>query len=377
MLKKTKTMKKNIALVMGGYSGEHDISIASGNQVYGQLDHTKYNVYKIVIDRDEWYGLVPNANGEQKIPVDRGNFTVSIDGQQVFFDLAFIIVHGNPGENGVLQGYFDMLGIKYTTCGFYTSSLTFHKGYCNPVVNSFGIVKVANSVLLYEDPGIDGAIPADSQLNSLHYPLFVKPAAGGSSVATTKVKSPEQLLPAIREAFTEDKAVLVEECITGREFDCGVMQVPYNYELQNTNCEKAKIEIQNSKFKKIIFPITEIIPKGGHEFFDYEAKYQGFSNEVTPAECPESISSHIQEVSSQLYDLLGCKGIVRFDYILGNCSANSGEQFGGQSGDELHFLEVNTIPGQSAESIVPKQARATGISPAELYEISIQSALAC
>ncbi len=334
--------KKNIALVMGGFSGEHDISISSGNQVYGQLDHNKYNVYKIVVDREGWYSLTPQSplpggEGEQRIPVNLNDFSVEDNGKKVHFDLAFIIVHGNPGENGVLQGYFDMLGVRYTTCGFYTSALTFQKGYCNPVVKSFDIVKVAESVLLYEEP-------RDlSPLSSLHFPLFVKPAAGGSSVATTKVKTQEQLLPAIREAFTEDHAVLVEECIVGREFDCGVFR-------------KADGE-------KLVFPITEIIPKGGHEFFDYEAKYQGFSNEVTPAECPERISKHIQEVSSKLYDLLGCKGIVRFDYIHDTAK------------DELYFLEVNTIPGQSAESIVPKQAKAMGISPDELYEMAIQAAL--
>ena len=327
--------KKNIALVMGGFSGEHDISIASGNQVYGQLDHSKYNVYKIIVEREGWYWL----DGEERRPVDRGEFTVTDQGKKVHFELAFIIVHGNPGENGVLQGYFDMLGVKYTTCGFYTSALTFQKGYCNPVVKGFGIVKVAKSVLLYSPENSEFEV----QKSGLKYPLFVKPAAGGSSVATTKVKSPEQLLPAIREAFAEDHAVLVEECIVGREFDCGVFR-------------KADGE-------KLVFPITEIIPKGGHEFFDYEAKYQGFSNEVTPAECPEDISKHIQEVSSQLYDLLGCKGIVRFDFIH-DTAAN-----------ELYFLEVNTIPGQSAESIVPKQAKAMGISPAELYEMSIQAAL--
>jgi D-alanine-D-alanine ligase len=329
--------KKNIALVMGGFSGEHDISIASGNQVYGQLDHHKYNVYKIVVEREGWYWV----DGEEHRPVDRSNFTIQAitqsGNQTIHFDLAFIIIHGNPGENGVMQGYFDMLGIKYTTCGFYTSSLTFHKGFCNPVVKSFGIVKVANSILLNEEP-------KNTSFFNLTLPVFVKPAAGGSSVATTKVKTIEQLLPAIREAFTEDHAVLVEECIVGREFDCGVFR-------------KADGE-------KLVFPITEIIPKGGHEFFDYEAKYQGFSNEVTPAEVDERISKHIQEVSSKLYDFLGCKGIVRFDFIHD------------MKADELYFLEVNTIPGQSAESIVPKQAKAMGISPAELYEMSIQAAFA-
>ena len=337
MTKNTNNMRQNIALVMGGYSGEHDISIASGNQVYGQLDHTKYNVYKIVIDRDGWYW---ERDGKH-LPVDRGDFTVTDGDCKVHFDLAFISVHGNPGENGVLHGYFDMLGVKYTTCGFYTSALTFQKGYCNPVVKNFGIVKVAKSILLYKEPDNSQLSTLDSQLK---LPVFVKPAAGGSSVATTKVKTAEQLAPAIHEAFTEDHAVLVEECIVGREFDCGVFR--------------------KADGKKLVFPITEIIPKGGHEFFDYEAKYQGFSNEVTPAEVEERISKHIQEVSSQLYDLLGCRGIVRFDYIHDT------------SADELYFLEVNTIPGQSAESIVPKQARAIGISPAELYEMSIQAALA-
>lgn len=329
-------MKQNIALVMGGYSGEHDISIASGNQVYGQLDHTKYNVYKIVVERQGWYWL----DGEEHRPVDRNEFTVTDNGKVIHFDLAFIIIHGNPGENGVLQGYFDMLGIRYTTCGFYTSALTFQKGYCNPVVKSFGVVKVAESELLYEEPDRQHM---DAILDRLGLPVFVKPAAGGSSVATTKVKSADALLPAIREAFSEDHAVLVEQYIKGREFDCGVFR-------------RADGEL-------LLFPITEIIPKGGHEFFDYEAKYQGFSNEVTPAECPESIARHIQEVSGTLYARLGCKGIVRFDYIY-----STDEQ-------ELYFLEANTIPGQSAESIVPKQARAMGISPAELYEMSIQAAL--
>ena len=211
-------MKKNIALVMGGFSGEHDISIASGNQVYGQLDHTKYNVYKIVVEREGWYWL--DADGTHK-SLDRGDFTVVDGGHKVRFDLAFIIIHGNPGENGVLQGYFDMLGIRYTTCGFYTSSLTFQKGYCNPVVKSFGIVKVAESVLLYSEP--EGKA-LDELRSKLTLPVFVKPAAGGSSVATTKVKTSDQLLPAIHEAFTEDHAVLVEECIVGREFDCGVFR---------------------------------------------------------------------------------------------------------------------------------------------------------
>ena len=324
--------KKNIALVMGGFSGEHDISIMSGCQVYENLNHEKYNVYKIVVDREGWYGLADDGSHK---PVNRDNFTLEGVSR---FDLAFIIIHGNPGENGVLQGYFDLLGIPYTTCGFYTSALTFNKGYCNPVVRSFGLVSVAKSKMLYANQPIDTA----ALLQELSLPLFVKPAAGGSSVATTKVKRAEDLMPAIIEALTEDSAVLVEEFIQGREFDCGVLR---------------------TKEKKYVFPITEIIPTGGHEFFDYAAKYDGFSNEVTPAEVEKAVSDHIQQVSSQLYDLLDCRGIVRFDYIYDTTK------------QELFFLEVNTIPGQSAESIVPKQARAMGISTQELYEMVIQSCL--
>lgn len=328
---------KNIALVMGGYSGEHDISINSGSQVYEALDKNKYNVHKIVIDRKGWYCLCPDGS---TVDVDKNDFSVTLPGEdrKTAFDLAFIIIHGNPGENGVLQGYFDMLGIPYTTCGFYTSALTFNKGYCNPVVKSFNKVSVAKSQLLYNSQDAN----ADYLVEQFGLPLFVKPASGGSSVATTKVKSREQLLPAIEEAFKEDREVLVEEYIKGREFDCGVLRVHE---------------------KKYVFPITEIIPTNGHDFFDYAAKYEGYSNEVTPAEVESGIADEIQNVSSELYDLLNCKGVVRFDYIYDT------------EKNELFFLEVNTIPGQSAESIVPKQARAMGISTTKLYEMIIESAL--
>lgn len=342
-------MKKNIALVMGGFSGEYEVSIASGNQVYSQLDHEKYNVYKIVVSREGWYGLAPDGG---RMPVDKNDFTLESDGRRVRFDLAFIIIHGNPGENGVLQGYFDMLGIPYTTSGYYTSSLTFHKGYCNPVVAATGLVKVARSVLLYKEPPTEAKL--DELMEGLGYPVFVKPAAGGSSVATTKVKCREQLLPAIREAFAEDRQVMVEEFIAGREIDCGVFRF----------AKGSKYENWHPDFKhKLVFPVTEIIPLGGHEFFDYAAKYEGYSNEVCPAEVDDAVAHHIQEVSYRLYDLLGCSGIARFDYIYN------------EERKELYFLEVNTIPGQSAESIVPKQARAMGITLAELYEMAIEAAL--
>ena len=334
-------MKQNIALVMGGFSGEHDISIASGNQVYTQLDHQRNNITRVVVERGgEWYAL--DADGH-RLNVDRSDF--SVNGQH--FDLAFILIHGNPGENGVLQGYFDMLGIRYTTCGFYTSALTFHKGYCNAYVRQSGLVNVAQSVVLTPDNRPDSQFTIhNSQFTILNtpftLPVFVKPAAGGSSVATTKVKRLEDLQPAIDEALSEADEVMVEQFIKGREFDCGVMRVAGQVKA---------------------FPVTEIIPTGGHEFFDFEAKYQGFSNEVTPAECPDALSDLIQQTSRRLYTYLNCRGIVRFDYIYDTDAA------------QLFFLEVNTIPGQSAESIVPKQARAMGITPAQLYQLAIDEAI--
>ncbi len=336
-------MKKRIALVMGGFSGEHQISINSGCQVYDSLDKEKYDVYKIVvgllengiIDRQQWYWLKNDGSHQ---PVDRGDFTVTDNGAKIHFDLAFIVIHGNPGENGVMQGYFDLLGIKYTTCGFYTSALTFNKGYCNAVVRDYNIVHVAQSKIIYKGQSVD----EQSIVEQLGLPVFVKPASGGSSVATTKVKNAEELLPAICEAFTEDDTVMIEEFVKGREFDCGVMKI---------------------KGKKFVFPITEIIPLGEHEFFDYAAKYDGFSDEVTPAEVEPVIAEEIQDISSRLYDLLDCKGVVRFDYIY-----NTDKQ-------QLTFLEVNSIPGQSAESIVPKQAQAMSISTNKLYEMIIEDAL--
>ena len=326
---------KNIAIVMGGYSGEHDISINSGTQVYQTLKGSNYNLYRIVVEREGWWYLDDNDN---RAPVDKNDFSVVIGGSRIAFDLAFILIHGNPGENGVLQGYFDMLGIKYTTCGFYTSTITFHKGYCNPLVRSFGVVDVAKSVQIDR---MHRKTKAEI-LSKLALPLFVKPATGGSSVATTKVKSEDALEPAIEAAFGEADEVMVEECIKGREFDCGVFQ---------------------TSTKKLVFPITEIVPTNNHEFFDFDAKYNGFSNEITPAIVDAKVSSLIQQTSAQLYDLLNCKGIVRFDYIYDT------------QREKLYFLEVNTVPGQSAESIVPKQARAMGISTRELYEMAIETAL--
>ncbi len=326
---------KNVALVMGGYSDEYVISLASGEQVYASLDKEKYNVYKIVVEKAGWYWLQLDGS---HAPVDKNDFSVVDNGNRVHFDVVFNIIHGTPGENGMLQGYLDMLGIPYTTCGFYTSALTFNKSLCNPVVRSFGVVNVADSVTVNKDEVYD----VDAIVARLGLPVFVKPASGGSSVATSKVKSVEELKPAIEWALEKDCAVMIEQFIKGREIDCGVLY---------------------SEGKMHVFPVTELIPHSGHEFFDYAAKYDGFCDEVTPANIDKSISDHIQQVSQQLYGLLNCRGMVRFDFIY---NVEKGKLF---------FLEVNTIPGQSAESIVPKQARTVGISTTRLYDMIINSVL--
>ena len=326
-------MKTNIAVVMGGFSGEHDISINSGNEVYKALDKERYQPYRIVIEPAEWYYLADDGG---HLPVDKNDFSVRIDGQKVRFDLAFVIIHGNPGENGRLQGYFDMIGQKYTTCDFYTSVLTFNKGYCNPLVRSFDVVRLAKSRLIYRSQ-----VDTQAILDDLDLPIFVKPAAGGSSVGMTKVKHPDELPAAIEKALKEDDQVLVEEFIEGREFGCGVIQ---------------------TKTDLIAFPVTEIIPIG-REYFDYDAKYNGFSNEVTPAQVEPKVSQLMQNTAKKLYKLLNCRGIVRFDFIYS------------EKKERLYFLEINTVPGQSAESIVPKQARAMGISTTQLYTMLIESFL--
>ncbi|KAJ4415483.1 hypothetical protein N0V85_002707 [Neurospora sp. IMI 360204] len=337
--------RKNIVVVVGGYSGEYDVSISTGNAIYSNVDRSKYALYKIVIPRNpkaDWYHL---TDDNSQIPVDRNDFSVHLStGEKIQVDLAYISIHGNPGENGVLQGYFDMLGLPYTSCGFYTSALTANKGHCNPVVRSFGIVEVAKSRLLHANHV--SAFDADALLREFELPVFVKPASGGSSVATTKVKSREQVAQAVEDAMREDGngQVLVEEFIAGREFACGV--------------------IRDAEGKLHVFPITEVIPHGDSEYFDYNAKYNGSSSKVTPAAVETKVSDRIKDVSAQLYDLLDCRGVVRFDYRY-----NPKQK-------QLYFLEVNTIPGQTPESMVPQQARAAGISTADLYHMVIEGALA-
>ena len=323
-------MKYKIAIIAGGDSGEYEISIKSAAVVKKHLDAAKFEAYVVIIRGRDWNYYDDDGKG---YPVDKDDFSLTLPMGKINFEGVFIAVHGTPGEDGKIQGYFDMLQIPYTSCDQITSALTFDKFFCNHFVNSFG-VKISWSMVIKTGE----VISEEEILRQISLPLFVKPNRGGSSVGTSKVKTKEELLPALKLAFREDSQVILEEHIPGRELSCGTI----NY----------KGEIRT-------LPITEIISK--KEFFDYEAKYQGMSEEVTPAEIPDDVAVNISNTSLRLYKLLNCRGMVRFDYIL--------------NGDRLFFLEVNTVPGMSELSIVPQQALKAGISLQDLFSETMLNAL--
>jgi D-alanine-D-alanine ligase len=308
----------NVAIIAGGDSGENVISIKSGKQVELYIDRDLFNPFLISMKGDKW---VYRA-GFKKFTVDKNDFTITIGKRKIRFDIVFNAIHGTPGENGKLQGYFDIMKIPYTSCDVTTSALSFNKNLCKKVVSSIGI-KTPESVHLFRDAEVH-------PVEKLKMPLFIKPNNGGSSVGISKIHRKDQIGAALEKAFAVDDEVLVEECIRGRELTCGVIR---------------------SASRIIAFPITEIIPK--NEFFDYEAKYtKGKSSEVVPAEIPEEVSNRCKEISVFLFEKLNCKGVVRFDYIF--------------DGNNFFFLEVNTVPGLTAASIVPKMALAYGWSFREL-----------
>jgi len=327
-------MKKNIALVAGGYSGEAVISVQSAAVIEKQLDSSKYNVYKIAISRSSW--TYTGADGKTA-EIDKNDFSLTLNGSKVTFDAVFIGIHGTPGEDGRLQGYFEMLGIPYTSCGMVTSALTFNKSYCNKIVAALDVVNVSKSVHIFKEQPYDAA----ALLQQLRLPVFVKPAEGGSSIGMSKVTKAEELPAAIEKAFKEDAQVLIEEFIKGRELTCGLFKV--NGQLT-------------------VLPITEVI--SSKEFFDYEAKYTpGVSQEITPAQVPDEITQRVQQTAGVLYDRLNCRGIVRVDFIWEEATG------------KLFFLEVNTMPGQSENSLVPQQVRASGRTLQEFYGMLIEESL--
>lgn len=324
--KQIKHMKKNIAVITGGEASEVGISLKSAGVVCKHLNKDKYNVFKIVIEGNDW---IVERDNPVKLKIDKNDFSFTIEGHKISFDAVFMAIHGTPAEDGKLQGYFDMLKIPYNTCGVLQAALTFDKLRCKEYLEPMG-VKTAKAVLLKRD----------GPLHRPHIPLpvFVKPNKNGSSYGVSKVTKEEDLLPAIENAFKYDDEILVEEFLQGTEVTCGVITMDG---------------------KVMALPITEIRSKS--EFFDYKAKYEGHSKEITPAEIDAAIAKNIQQTSEFIYKKLGFKGICRIDYII--------------KGHDHYMLEVNSIPGLSEESIVPQQAKAMGLSLEKLFEISIEESL--
>ncbi len=326
-------MKKTIALIYGGNSSEVEISIQSGKNAASCIDRERYDLYEVLLRGASWQ--VQIYDGEEvveSVEVDKTDFSFTYKGDKVKFDLAYIMIHGTPGENGLLQGYFEMLGIPFNTCSSFVSSITFDKHSCKRFLDFAG-VKMAKDVYLRE--GHDYNVNAI--VKELGLPLFVKPTSGGSSFGITKVKREEELDHAIREAFKECDSIIIEESITGREVTNG---------------------IYTKDGELVRLPVTEIVTE--REFFDYEAKYLGMSNEICPAPISDELAENIQNLSAKIYRYMGCKGLVRIDYIV--------------KGYDLYFLEINTVPGMTPMSLVPGQVRAAGIDMGEFFTTLIEEA---
>jgi D-alanine-D-alanine ligase len=326
-------MIKKIALVTGGYSGEAVISYKSAETIFNNIDAAKWDCYLIDIHPSGWFYKTPAG---EKIDVDKNDFSITIGENKITFDAVLVGLHGTPGEDGKLQGYFDCLHIPYTSCDAATSALTFNKRY-TVAVAAFAGLHVAKSMHLFKGDGTTAQKIGDQ----LKLPVFVKPNNGGSSLGMSKVTDAAQLPAALEKAFDVDEQVLVEEFIKGREFTIGVFR---------------------SKGQIIALPITEIISK--NEFFDFQAKYEGASEEITPAEVDEVVADKVRNAARKAYSVFNCNGIVRIDFIY---DENVGEPF---------MLEINTVPGQSAASLVPQQVKSMGWSLKEFYSALIEECFA-
>ena len=306
---------KNIAIIAGGNSSEYEVSMKSGKNIYDEVDETRYNKYLVVLKERDWHVEI----GEEKFPVDKNDFSFTRNGEKILFDFAYITIHGVPGENGLLQGYLDMMGVPYGCCNVLASALTFDKHTCNTYLKSYG-VNVADSVMLIRGMAYD----VNEIINEVGLPCFVKPNAEGSSFGVTKVKEAAQLEDALKKAFALCREVLIETFIDGTELTCGVVK---------------------AGDMDITMPIAEVVPK--NEFFDLEAKYDPTkSDEIIPARISPELTNRIKTLSSMIYDILRCEGIIRVDYIVRE--------------DEIFMLEVNTTPGMTSNSFVPKMVRAMG-----------------
>ena len=323
-------MKKNIAIIMGGYSSEYKISLTSGNVVYQNLDKTKYNAYRIHIFKDKWVYV---DDTDQEFAIDKNDFSVTIDNNKITFDCVFNAIHGSPGEDGYMQGYFKLLNLPHTSCGMYQAAVTFNKRDCLSILKPYGILTAESYYLNLGD-----SVNEEDIIAKVGLPCFVKANKAGSSFGITKVHKKEDLQQAIDHAFKEDDEIIIESFLDGTEVSVGV--ITYKGETK-------------------VLPITEIVSE--NDFFDYEAKYLGKSQEITPARLTKVQEDKVNTVAKKVYEILKMTGFSRSEYIFKN--------------NEPHLLEMNTIPGLTNASILPQQAQVAGISMADLFSNAIEEAL--
>lgn len=316
------TQKRNIAIVCGGDSSEHDVSMRSAQGLYSFFDKERYNIYVVDVKGQDWHVDLQNGDTAK---IDKNDFSFKMDGKTVTFDYAYITIHGTPGENGLMQGYFELLHIPYSTSGVLVEAMTFDKYVLNNYLRGFG-VNVAESVLLRR--GEEEKYSDEEIEKRIGMPCFVKPAADGSSFGVSKVKNADQLAPALRVAFMESDEVMVESFMKGTEISIG--------------CYK-------TRDKAVVFPATEVVTS--NEFFDYDAKYNGQVQEITPARLSPETTKRVEEETSRIYDILHCNGIIRIDYIISKDADGN---------DKINMLEINTTPGMTATSFIPQQVRAAG-----------------
>ena len=314
-----KNLKRNIAIVCGGDSSEHDVSLRSAQGLYSFFDKERYKVYIVDIKGQDWHVELPDGTTAR---IDRNDFSFIENGKARLFDYAYITIHGTPGENGILQGYFDLVGRPYSTSGVLVEAMTFDKFVLNQYLRGYG-VSVADSLLIRR--GYEHLVNEEEVEQRIGMPCFVKPAADGSSFGVSKVKNADQLAPAIRKAMMESDTIMVEQYLEGTEISIGV------YKTQE---------------KSVVLPATEVVTQ--NEFFDYDAKYNGQVQEITPARLSDDITRRVREITSHIYDILHCNGIIRIDYII-------------SKDGRISMLEVNTTPGMTPTSFIPQQVRAAGL----------------
>lgn len=310
-------MKRTVAIIAGGDSSEHEVSMNSAKGIYSFIDKEKYNLYIVELSKKAWEAVLPDGTRSK---IDKNDFSFMDGEKKVKPDFAYITIHGTPGENGILQGYFELLDIPYSTCDVLVSAMTFSKFTLNQYLKGFGI-RVAESMLVNKHFGIEDK----DVIKKIGLPCFIKPNASGSSFGVTKVKTAEQIQPALQAAFAESDDVMIEAFMDGIELANG--------------CYK-------TREKSVVFPITEVV--SDNEFFDYNAKYKGEVTEITPARLSPELTERVKKLTSAIYDILGCKGIVRIDYII-------------TEGEKINMLEINTTPGMTSTSFIPQQVKAAGL----------------